>query len=48
MSSGKFVLTRGQVRRQEDLGLGLQSTAMGMGEIGSTKSLNEGSRRAQT
>lgn len=48
MSSGKFVLTRGQVRRQEDLGLGLQSTAMGMGEVASTKSLDDGSRRTRT
>jgi hypothetical protein len=36
MSSGKFYVKRGQVKRQEDLGLGLQST--GMDEIMSVKS----------
>jgi hypothetical protein len=46
MSSGKFYLKRGQVQRQEDLALGLQST--GMHEVLSVKSQDDGSTKTGT
>jgi hypothetical protein len=47
MSSGKFYLKRGQVQRQEDLALGLQSTDI-MAELRSSKSHDRESSRLRT